>query len=323
MGRARHPQRHVFRLGIFGTTALLGVLAVSSTAAGALTAPAAKSVPAERWTRTICRSIGDWMDETTGVDDRVESLIEEVGDGDRPAKAAKARMLVSLKRAVRAGEELADDAKDAGTPKVEDGASYARSLRETLEEITDIYTDTLAAFKKLETSPSKRFANRAEELYFTSYDDFFEIGDPLEVLEDSPELAAAIAATDFCSYVSQMYELPTVVGAAVGDCLDEELLPIDCSEPHFDEVILVGDFPAAPDAPYPANRDVQRWVEENCMPAFAAYVGTSLGSSDYDLAWYSPTADTWESGDRAIVCTATSLDGEELTGSVQGGAQTL
>jgi hypothetical protein len=116
-----------------------------------------------------------------------------------------------------------------------------------------------------------------------------------------------------------------------GQCVDIDLdddgdgddpiftLPtVPCDEPHNGEVYLVADVDDADE--YPGQRAIQSEVELACSGSgFTDYVGTDLRETDYGLYTLSPTADSWEQGDRSFVCIATSSDGDDVVGSIADG----
>ena len=101
-----------------------------------------------------------------------------------------------------------------------------------------------------------------------------------------------------CSF-SQCFSLPTV----------------PCDEPHGGEVYLVDDV--ADSDEYPGQAKIQAQVELACAGAgFSDYVGEDLRESDVGIYTLSPTAESWDQGDRSFVCIATGSDGDDLVGSI-------
>ena len=92
-----------------------------------------------------------------------------------------------------------------------------------------------------------------------------------------------------------------------------------CTESHNAEVIFVGDHDGET---YPISLTLDRYVEENCVPAFEPYVGTDLESSaDLALGYFYPNRDGWDSGDRTITCYVAKADESPMTESLKGSAQ--
>lgn len=107
----------------------------------------------------------------------------------------------------------------------------------------------------------------------------------------------------------------------VGDCFDlkdpdEELIDdVDgkpCSDAHEFEMFFIGDMP---DGAYPTDDAVSSYVVDNCLPAFAAYVGVSYEQSVLDIYSLSADASGWDAGDHAVQCAVFHPTNEALTSS--------
>lgn len=112
----------------------------------------------------------------------------------------------------------------------------------------------------------------------------------------------------------------SVADIAVGDCFDDpaeeivvELELIDCAEPHDNEVYA--NLQIQEDA-FPGDEAITAFAYDACLDPFAAYVGESYEDSALDYWFLTPTAESWNSGDRAITCVLYSADLSKLTGSV-------
>lgn len=124
----------------------------------------------------------------------------------------------------------------------------------------------------------------------------------------------------------------SVFSASVGDCL---LLPGDvegeqvsdfetvaCDQPHDAEVYASLTYVAEEGEPFPGDSALQDFSEEECVPAFADYVGIDFNASIYDSVPLVPTADSWERlDDREVLCLALAPAGEELNESIEGTAR--
>ena len=112
----------------------------------------------------------------------------------------------------------------------------------------------------------------------------------------------------------------------VGDCFDvpseETTASIQhqpCTEAHDGEAYVVGNIEADS---YPVVFGFGDWVESNCLgSAFEGYVGEPVEDRlDIDVAYFAPTRDGWEGGDREITCYLTPTDGQKITYSYRGGS---
>jgi hypothetical protein len=112
----------------------------------------------------------------------------------------------------------------------------------------------------------------------------------------------------------------------VGDCFDDEpsdeevteildVPAVPCGEPHDNEVFhafeLRGDE-------LPSDADIEELVDEECLPAFGRFVGTSYEESELDLFAIWPTERAWAAGDREVLCAVFAMDLSKLEGTVAG-----
>jgi hypothetical protein len=107
-----------------------------------------------------------------------------------------------------------------------------------------------------------------------------------------------------------------------GDCIDpapeesatvEDLPVVPCRQPHDEEVIAWRDLGAGP---WPGDKAIDARSEEICSTEFEIYVGIPIDQSRYDLFWYSPDKETWQSGDHFLLCTASDPSGK-TTGTLR------
>ena len=114
-----------------------------------------------------------------------------------------------------------------------------------------------------------------------------------------------------------------VFSIAVGDCLNDadvtgevSAVPIvECSEPHDSEAFYSEDLP---DGDFPGSDEINSSADALCNQPFIDFVGKSYEESAYDYTWYSPTEQSWGSGDREILCVAYADSLEKMTGSIEG-----
>ena len=115
----------------------------------------------------------------------------------------------------------------------------------------------------------------------------------------------------------------------VGDCFDlkeefdedeavDEITARPCGEPHEFELMHVGTVASAT---YPSDAAFVAWLDENCLPAFAEYVGRSYSDSALDVFWFQPTPEGWEAGDHSVQCAVFDPRNDELTGALRGAAR--
>lgn len=109
----------------------------------------------------------------------------------------------------------------------------------------------------------------------------------------------------------------------VGDCLDSpeatqvtEIRAVPCAEPHDLEVYH--EFEHADAERPPSRPEAIGVIEQECVPAFDAFVGVPYIDSDLDFFTFEPTIQGWQEGDRTVQCAVYALDGSKLTGSARG-----
>lgn len=111
-----------------------------------------------------------------------------------------------------------------------------------------------------------------------------------------------------------------------GDCILDpgtdqvvEVERVDCDTPHEFEVI--GNATLTGGA-YPGDAQVVADARLTCEPVFASYVGEPYEDSAWFLNVFTPTAETWADGERAVTCLVFQFDEDleirRLTGSAAG-----
>jgi hypothetical protein len=111
-----------------------------------------------------------------------------------------------------------------------------------------------------------------------------------------------------------------------GDCFDGGPRPqpgerivnvvtgVPCDQSHDNEVFAVFDHPSPDDALFPGEKEMTKVAEDGCVERFPGYVGRPYADSDLQVAVIAPGAQSWDGGDRAIVCIA-YREGKRLKGS--------
>ncbi|MDK1291936.1 MAG: septum formation family protein [Actinomycetota bacterium] len=115
----------------------------------------------------------------------------------------------------------------------------------------------------------------------------------------------------------------TVLKLDVGTCFDdpetfdqvEDVPIVDCDEPHDNEVIANVELTGGD---YPGQDQVENRATQICYDNFSDYVGISYEESIYDIGWLFPTEETWDAGDREVICFAYHLDFAKITGLING-----
>ena len=109
----------------------------------------------------------------------------------------------------------------------------------------------------------------------------------------------------------------------VGDCLETmdwgaegfSTVPvIPCAEAHESEVYASFDLP---DGDYPGDESVATQADEYCYGEFSGFVGVAWEDSAFDYGYLSPSPESWEQGDREVLCMIMDPAGL-TTGSLSG-----
>lgn len=117
-------------------------------------------------------------------------------------------------------------------------------------------------------------------------------------------------------------EEASVFDIAVGDCLTddpaggsvEEVPVVPCDQPHTSEVYFSYTIE---EESFPGTDGMDRITQEQCMPAFQSFVGLPYETSQIEVTTLAPTAESWEQGDRELLCMVVDPAGQ-VTGSLQG-----
>jgi hypothetical protein len=329
-GAGTRSRRAVFG----GTVAVLVILAV--TAGAVLSAPAGaqqlrarpeRVVTPQRWQRAVCVALGDWGTATGKGYDKVTSALDALAAGKSSAKTAKVAVLKAYADAVKATDALTGKVKAAGTPALKDGPTVAKSFLATVGDLRTAITNAQRSYTQLPVRDNAQFLQSAKGIEDTGQKAASVIGDPLEGLRASPELADVIKNDPACTSLTPPF---TPTSLKVGDCVSsstsanpslDQLEVAPCAAPHLAEVLAVLTYPGGATDPYPGADAVGRFADSSCQAAFQTYIGIDFNSSTIDLSSFAPTKDSWPVGDRQLVCLAGHKDGSTLTGSVRGTAR--
>ena len=113
----------------------------------------------------------------------------------------------------------------------------------------------------------------------------------------------------------------------VGDCFDlkdatsdtvGDVTAVPCTTEHQYELFYTGSMP---DGDYPGDPGFKTYVQANCIPAFATYVGTQFDDSALDVYWLQPTGNGWSNDDHSVQCAVYHPEKDRLTGSLKGSNQ--
>lgn len=116
----------------------------------------------------------------------------------------------------------------------------------------------------------------------------------------------------------QCFLLPTDDPAAE----DRAVWLVGCDQPHTHEVVDVVEYGGGSDGGrYPGVEAVRAWAEDACYVRFEPFVGRAWTRSELDLELWWPSEESWELGDRSVICTVFPADRSPVTGTVRGSAR--
>lgn len=105
-------------------------------------------------------------------------------------------------------------------------------------------------------------------------------------------------------------------GAQEGVIAAGDSRTVPCSEPHVGEVY---DSITLKDGKYPGDEALVR-ESAKCETTFQGFVGKAYAESDLKLAYFHPTKESWERGDREILCVVEVPSGT-VTNTLKGSAR--
>lgn len=128
--------------------------------------------------------------------------------------------------------------------------------------------------------------------------------------------------------VTEQVDNADVFAVRVGDCLNtaemdttdqvSDVPVVPCADPHDDEVYH--SYTLA-DGEYPGEDAILADADTTCVAEFTDFIGLAYEESALDYWPMYPTAGSWDSGDREVLCIAWDPSGAKLTGSLAGAAR--
>ena len=113
----------------------------------------------------------------------------------------------------------------------------------------------------------------------------------------------------------------------VGDCLNDNAkegdisaLPVvDCEKPHDSEIYA---SVVLDDGDFPGDEAIKDTADQSCYDEYETFVGIIWDDSKYNFATIFPTEDSWNGGDREVLCRIVLADEDgtihKVTGSLKG-----
>ncbi|HEX6139598.1 MAG TPA: septum formation family protein [Candidatus Limnocylindria bacterium] len=118
-----------------------------------------------------------------------------------------------------------------------------------------------------------------------------------------------------------------VADLRIGDCFDlkeatatevEKVTARPCADEHEFELFHDGNVDVDG---YPGDAAFEAWVANECLPAFAPYVGVAYEASLLEFSYFVPSEDGWDQGDHSVQCVLYDPNEANLTESMRGAAR--
>ena len=123
----------------------------------------------------------------------------------------------------------------------------------------------------------------------------------------------------FALQVGDCFDDPSLAAAADATVSVEEVAAVPCETPH--DFQAFAEFNVEEAETYPGDEVIFDQAEAGCVERFEPFVGLSYEESRYEFSYLYPTTDTWEAGDREILCSLADPNGEKLTADLRGSAE--
>lgn len=108
-----------------------------------------------------------------------------------------------------------------------------------------------------------------------------------------------------------------VFSIKVGDCFNDDTSDAEeinavkmpkCTEEHDNEAYFIYEVTDT-DFPFYSISSIQDEAEEGCYAEFESFIGASIDDTSLYYGYYYPSADSWRTGDREILCLAYDIYG--------------
>ena len=286
---------------------------VNSLTLAGITPPISGQISPSRYVSHVCAALNTWDDKSNGD---VSAPLKNVQATKQSLVNTRAQVVKIYAAETTATDRLIATTKAIGAPRMSNGNPVATNYLQTLNHARSVLSGAEHTAGSAPITSKAALTNA-----ITTIDDKIVIDDPLDTLNKSSTLAAAIQADAGCGTVLDFYRPATTSGLLVGDCTDSKEQKVGCTQPHTDEVTLVTSYPGGPTARWPGNDVMSAFATQTCNTAFTSYVGIAVDQSKNTMAYFSPEPGSdWNGGDREIVCTVENADSSPQTGTLKGSA---
>jgi hypothetical protein len=168
----------------------------------------AKTVPPERFAKSICTTVTDWIDEIVELGGDYDGQVGSTPDLDE----RKDLTIEFLDGALDSTDTLIRRVKKAGTPDVDDGKAVVKVYRRGFRDARDVLEEAATEAEDLRTGDEGEFQAALAELGTAVEEGFADVGDAISRAEQDfdRELRAAFEDEPACA------ELANVTGEVGG-----------------------------------------------------------------------------------------------------------
>lgn len=110
-----------------------------------------------------------------------------------------------------------------------------------------------------------------------------------------------------------------------GDCFNDSgqestlvVTGLPCDAAHQSQVVALVELPDEPGTEWPGDGELADRSRPGCLAAAADAVGENLTDPTVGLSAYVPDQESWDSGDRRVVCVIGRFDNTAIKGSLMG-----
>ncbi len=131
-------------------------------------------------------------------------------------------------------------------------------------------------------------------------------------------MGLSLSACSLLPFGNQTHSTSLKVGQCIQLPDDDEVGDIttaNCAEEHTGEVYYI--LTLTQDT-LPSRAEIEKLTSDTCDDNFEAYVGSATNETELDVTAMFPTKNSWDKGDRDIVCIVIPAEGKTLTQSVRG-----
>ncbi len=130
--------------------------------------------------------------------------------------------------------------------------------------------------------------------------------------------ACAVLGTSACSTSGFDFQAGQCISGITRFVDADRLKAVECTTEHDAEVVSVVTMP---DDAKPSGIFVDDRTKSLCEPGYQDFVGVEVDRSVLELRTLAPDSESWDAGDRKLVCMVVGKDGKPVSTSYRGAAR--